>query len=190
VSVKQHIQTNRLLGKAPLIVEVMLTLLLVWVISGWVMPDNDVQADVVVEASEPVAVQLPDVEALVAVALFGEAPPEPVKPQVIAQPMILAPLNIVLLGTIVADEAGAAIVKLLSSPDQKVFFVGDTIQFGVKLKKVESERITVERAGKLEKVALDNSTKLSSSPMLDTIQPQRPPGRAMYPSSHASGMPH
>lgn len=175
---------QRALAKAPLVVEAGLALLLIWVVSGWLEPDANVQAGTAQETANASATAPPNVEELVAVHLFGEKPPEPVRAVQPARPVVQLPLNIKLLGTVVADEGAAAIVKPANGPDQQVFFVGDAIQPGVILQTVGASDITVERGGKVERVAMEQGQPVMPLPLPEMttaelpINPVQPPYQA------------
>jgi len=106
---------------------------------------------------------LPDVASLTNTSLFGVMAKVAVIPEPVAKPVQVSRLNIKLLGTVVAGEHSAAIVKLSGSREQNVFFIGDAIQPGVKLHDVEADAIVVERNGKLERIVMDEGAHLKSA---------------------------
>ncbi len=155
------------LGNIPLFSEVILIAALAWMVSGWLLP-----ADAPTPSSQPLnmadATQtLPNLASLVSVPLFGNLKTvvQPTRTVVhTPKPITLSPLNIKLLGTVVAEDHAAAIIAMAAGREQRVFFIGDSIQPGVVLKTVETEAIVVERGGKLERISLEQSAKLSAMP--------------------------
>lgn len=156
-------------GKMPLITEFGLVILLAWMVSGWLLPGEEkMQPAATVQNTKVSAVALPDLAELLAVPLFGKPAPRAkpaTKPVAHAKPVVASRLNIKLLGTVVAGKNSAAIISLTGNGEQQVVFVGDAIQPGVKLFAVEEAAIVVERAGMLERVSLEQSGKLISTPM-------------------------
>lgn len=159
-------------GRIPLISELGLIVLLAWMVSGWLLPGERTESPGLMQDAAGPAVILPDLTSLLAVPLFGKPAPK-AKPAAkpVAQKtksVVQSRLNIKLLGTVVAGDHSAAIISLAASSEQQAVFIGDTIQPGVKLFAVEAEAIVVERGGMLERVSLEQSEKLSSSPLSAT----------------------
>jgi len=153
-------------GKIPLLTEILLVAVLAWMVSGWLLPASTVKLSGLSQKTGVSTASLPSLAKLVTVPLFGKAlaPTQVIRP--VAQqpkPVVVSPLRIKLLGTIVAQEHGAAIIALRQGSEQQVFFIGDTIQPGVILKTVEAEAIVVERNGKLERISLEQGPRLTSS---------------------------
>ena len=112
--------------------------------------------------------EFPNLESLLVIPLFGETParieqPKPIEKQI--TPVVQSKLTIELLGTAVSGEESAAIIAMSTGSAQRVFFIGDIIQQGVKLHKIEPWAIVVDRAGKLERISLEKGAKLTATPM-------------------------
>ncbi len=150
----------------PLLFELTLVAMLAWVVSGWLLPSNDLKPSGLSENTREATATLPDITRLLTVPLFGKLQVRATKPVVQKpKPVVVSRLNIKLLGTIVAGENSAAIVAVAKRREQQVFFIGDRIQPGVILKEVEAEAIVVERGGKLERISLEQGAKLTVTPM-------------------------
>jgi general secretion pathway protein C len=157
-------------GRIPLFSEVGLLMLLAWIVSGWLLPEEKILPSGAMQASTGPAAVLPDLAGLLAVSLFGEAPvridpPKSVVKQ--AAPVIQSRLTIKLLGTVVAGEESAAIISTSAGSDQRVLFVGDIIQPGVMLHEIKPWAIVVDRAGKLEMVSLERRGKMTATPTFE-----------------------
>lgn len=166
--------------KIPLLTEILLVAVLAWMVSGWLLPASTVKLSGLAPTTGVSTVSLPNLAKLVTVPLFGKilTPARAIRPVAQqAKPVVISPLSIKLLGTVVAQEHGAAIIALSQGREQRVFFIGDTIQPGVILKTVEAEAIVVERNGMLERISLEQGSKLISSalPLRTTM------GRAAVP---------
>jgi len=177
-------------GKIPLFSEVLLIAALAWVVSGWLLP-----VDTLTPSGQPLSKvgaehTLPNLAKLVSVPLFGKVktivqPAKAVEQK--PKPIVLSPLNIKLLGTVVAEDHAAAIIAIAAGREQRVFFIGDSIQPGVVLKTVEAEAIVVERGGKLERISLEQGAKLSSTPIAArsaAASMPRPSARRSMPRTH------
>jgi len=160
-------QIMHLPGNLPLLFELTLVAMLSWVVSGWLLPSDELKPFGLSQNTRAAATTLPDITGLLTVPLFGKirllqsSKPVVQKPK----PVVVSRLNIKLLGTVVAGENSAAIIAVAKRREQQVFFIGDRIQPGVILKEVEAEAIVVERGGKLERISLEQSVKLTSIPM-------------------------
>ena len=149
--------------RLPLFSELMLVVLFAWLIAGWLLPQHQTQASNSMENIEKPTASLPDLSTMLGVHLFGQAPQ---KTQAMAavkqQPkaIVIQPLNIKLLGTMVAGDASAAIIALSLGAEQQTFFVGDNIQANVILKTVEPYAIIVDRNGRLERISLEQGEQL------------------------------
>ncbi|MDQ7000503.1 MAG: type II secretion system protein N [Mariprofundus sp.] len=160
-------QIMHLSGNLPLLFELTLVAMLAWIVSGWLLPSDELKPFESSQNTRQATTTLPDITGLLTVPLFGkiqqiQSPkPVPKKPK----PVVVSRLNIKLLGTIVAGENSAAIVAVAKRREQQVFFIGDRIQPGVILKEVEAEAIVVERSGKLERISLEQGAKLTSTPV-------------------------
>jgi len=149
-------------GKIPLFSELGLVVLLAWMVSGWLLPGEKLLSSGPSPDVAGPAATMPDLAGLLAIPLFGEAPAriQPVKPVVKAvAPVAQSPLTLKLLGTVVAGEESLAVISLSAGSEQRVFSIGESIQPGVTLHTVEPWAIVVDRAGILERVSLEMSTK-------------------------------
>jgi len=151
----------------PLLFELTLVAMLAWVVSGWLLPNDELTLSGLSQNTREATSTLSDITGLLTVPLFGKIQqvqsPKPVAQK--PKPVVVSSLNIKLLGTIVAGENSAAIVAVAKRSEQQVFFIGDRIQPGVILKEVEAEAIVVERGGKLERISLEQGAKLTVTPM-------------------------
>jgi len=153
----------------PLLFELTLVALLAWVVSGWLLPSDELKPFGLSQNTRETTTTLPNITGLLTVPLFGKLQVQATKP--VAQkpkPVVMSRLNIKLLGTVVAGKNSAAIVAVAKRREQQVFFIGDRIQPGVILKEVEAEAIVVERGGKLERISLEQGAKLTVTPMPGT----------------------
>lgn len=160
-----HLSTE----KIPLFSELALVIVLAWVVSGWLLPNQLPKSSTLPWISAISDSALPDLSSLITAPLFGKRktltqPAKSVVP-ITPKPVILSPLNFKLLGTVVAEKHAAAIIAIAAGREQQVFFIGDSIQPGIILKTVEVEAIVVSRGGKLERISLEQRQKLISSPM-------------------------
>ncbi len=155
------------IGNIPLFSEVILIAALAWMVSGWLLPINPPSPSHQHLKMADATQTLPNLASLVSVPLFGKLSTivQPGRTVVhTPKPITLSPLKIKLLGTVVAEEHAAAIIALAAGREQRVFFIGDSIQPGVVLKTIEAEAIVVERGGKLERISLEQGAKLSATP--------------------------
>jgi len=170
--------------KIPLLSEMLLIAALAWIISGWLLPVDAPKSSGIPLPSTGSAIALPDLAGLVSVPLFGKTSVQVQPAKAVAQKpraIVLSPLTIKLLGTVVAEEHAAAIIAIAAGREQRVFFVGDSIQPGVILQTVEAEAIVVERGGKLERISLEQGAKLTTTPMPTNslvVSPTRAPAQA------------
>jgi len=155
-------QARQGLSIAPRWVELVLVVALAWVVSTWWVstePSNFQSVEGgLIQSKEG---SLFDTTMLSDVSLFGkqEKAQAVIKKEVL-RPVVVSRLNIKLLGTVVANEHSAAIVLLNGGGEQQVFFLGDTIQSGVSLTKVEVDAIVVEHQGKPERIVMSKSKLL------------------------------
>ena len=172
------------LNRLPLLSELALVTLLAWMVAGWLLPQAPTQISNSIENIETSATVLPDLQAMLAVKLFGN-PPQQAKPVAAvtpqARPIVKRPLTLKLLGTVVAGKSSAAIIATKASAQQQAYFIGDTIQPGVTLQSVEADAIVVNRGGTLERISLEEGGKLTSIPLATTTAttPRQRPARSM-----------
>jgi len=162
------------LDRLPVLVEVSLVVLMAWLVAGWLLPAGQQQA-VQSQTADSAVIALPELADLVAVPLFGKLvetavkeTPQPVKAQ--PRPVVQVPLNLKLLGTVLAGHDSVAIVQLNGAAKEKIFFVGDTVQTGAVLKKVEVSAIVIDHNGTLERISMAKASAMApmhapSSPM-------------------------
>ena len=187
-------------GNVPLFSEVALVAALAWVVSGWLLPADSPTSSQLIPAISRPDLTLPNIAKLTAIPLFGaiEQHNQPNIPvAVVAKPIVVSRLKIKLLGTVVSEARAAAIIATAAGREQRVFFIGDSIQPGVTLKTVEAGAIVVDRGGRLERVSLAKGTPLVSAPMPAihansappaNIPVRRPPPPPMPAYSHAGAM--
>jgi len=183
------------LKRLPLFSELTLIILLAWMVTGWFLPEQESSLSNMVVDIEETVVMLPDLNAMLAVKLFGQPPQikaQHTAPTAIAKPkpVVLRPLTIKLLGTVVAGKGSAAIIAISQGSEQRAFFLGDTIQPGVVLKTVEAESILVDRSGNLERISLEQNGKLNSAPSATTETLASRPTHTKPPMSKIIGRAH
>jgi len=166
------------------VVELALVALIAWEAAGFVTtapeparPDANAGADRDVEVPVPPLSQWADVP------LFGEPERRVAKPKARpAPPKPAAPsrLDAKLLGTIVAGPHSAAILKLAREREQHVYFLGDTIEPGIRLVEVHHDAAIVERGGRRERIELEPLPEggLAAAPAAGPPRPARPPAGA------------
>jgi len=167
--------------KLPLLGEFILVLLLAWIVAGWLLPSDSIQPTDSPYQSEQGVAAVPELRELAAVALFGKMKSEAVAP-VAAKPapVVRQPLRLKLLGTVVAGEKSAAVIALSAGKEQRTFFLGDTIQPGVKLHQVEADAVVVDQGGQLQRIMIEQGNKLTASPMpVSVTTPRSPTQRQM-----------
>jgi len=144
----------------PYYVEFFLVILLAWLITGWWHTGEVVQK--IAPLPEKTKKHLSMISALTSVALFG-VPPEraEVASKPVSKPVVKSQLRLTLVGTVLAGKRSAAIVMLGGGSKQHVFILGDTIQNGVVLKKVEASAIVVSYQGRLERIVLKRGKALN-----------------------------
>ena len=181
-------------AKLPLLSEIALLIGFAWLISGWLIPDQAMKTPGLPSLTSESPDTLPPLSRLISIPLFGKAAPAPkpakaVKPR--PKPVVVAPLTIKLLGTVVANAESAAIIAKNARAEQRVFFIGDTIEPGVILKSVEASAIVVSHNGKSERISMEKNaiagltpTSMPPGSMPVIAPPQRMrPGRPGIPNS-------
>ncbi len=138
-------------------VEVLLILALSWMLAGLVVKpmlpsSGDLQPLQPKEENYSVNVQ-----GLIAAAPFGKT--AVLKPNKAA---IKSRLAIKLLGTIVAGEQSAALIKAKPGSAEEVFYIGEAISPGILLIEIEASRIVIEASGRREIIMLDPSAPVNT----------------------------
>jgi len=154
----------------PLLVNLLMVLLSVWMVSGWMVSGStSLQA---FNPPEMSGQRLPDMAGIQG-NLFGVASVVSAAgaPAVVI-PVVKAPLNIKLLGTVLDGSDSAAVIAMAGREDQKGFFAGSTIEPGVKLHEVLADAIVLDRGGVLEKVMMQKSGGVVAASMEPGLLPQ------------------
>ncbi len=168
---------------APL-VELALVGLIAWEIAGFVITvPVPVRVTAPSETGDAGAASFPPLSQWADVPVFGKPQPKPApKPEPKpAPPKPAAPsrLDAKLLGTVVAGPHSAAILKLARERKQHVYFVGDTIEPGIRLVEVLPDAVIVERGGARERIELEALPQggLAAAPFASPPRPapHRPP---------------
>lgn len=135
----------------PRAVEALAVLGLLWAASGWFDVSSEEKGASLPPSMETDA--LPDMALLVSTPLFGGSHAAPVESP---KPVVATPsrLQVTLLGTVVAGPRSAAVLSMPGNGEQKVVHLGENIQSGVTLKTVESDAITVDNHGRLERIEI------------------------------------
>lgn len=150
----------QLSGKLPLLSEIALLIGFGWLVSGWLMPEQQHTPLPAPNLASGAAASLPALAQLLSTPLFGKAatPDQTAKPGKAApKPVVVAPLTIKLLGTVVANDDSAAVIAKSAGAEEKLYFIGDSIMPGVTLKSVEANAIVVERNGRPERISMEKS---------------------------------
>jgi len=180
-----HIQ--HLLFKAPMLVEMALVVAMAWIVADWLQPvEQKVGEGAGVAVLQPsLVLPLPNVADLVAVPLFGALPVQVKqlpKARPAPKPVVQSPLQVTLLGTVVAGAGSAAVLKLGHSSAEKVFFIGDMIQSGAVLKEVEASAVIIDHNGTPERIMMAKGAALSQpgtpARSLPPVRKQRSMSRA------------
>ena len=115
---------------------------------------------------------------MVSELLFGEAPKQQV---VIEEQVVDAPktrLRLRLLGVFVGQspEGSTAIIAEQGKPNSEFYRVGDTVQNGVSLEQVHSDRVILNRSGRLEALYFDDAEDLfeAATQAPKTVAPSKP----------------
>jgi len=166
-------------GKLPFLANLILVLISAWIVAGWFVSNGPSLQ--VVGQSEVSRQPLP---AMVDIQgnIFGNPSAKAVSAKPVVAPVVQSPLNVKLLGTVVAGESSAAVIEMGASHEQRVLFIGSTLQPGVKLHEVLADAIVLDRGGKFEKVRLEKLGGLTASPVTQTLQPSS----AAKPQKHKS----
>lgn len=174
--------------KLPLFSECLLVIVLAWIVAGWILPQATIQPSNITKIMATTAISLPEINKLIAIPLFGKAPAKVQAPTIVAAPpapVIRQALNFKLLGTVVAGKSSAAILSVASihHGDEQVYFIGDQIQPGITLKRVEYDAITVDRNGILERISLEQGKKLTTTSMAQSMPSPSLPPRIFRPNT-------
>lgn len=158
----------------PRLVEVLLLLLLVWIVAGWILSDDNAEVSRSELTSTVVNGSSLDIELILNTPLFGDMKNKESVPVQIVKPVAPSSMKIQLLGTVVAGEKSAAVVMTKGMKDQKVLFLGDSVHPGVVLEKVMAEEIIFNRNGELERVALQKDGHQAVASPSPTVAPPSP----------------
>ncbi|MDX8382617.1 MAG: type II secretion system protein N [Ghiorsea sp.] len=156
--------------------EYILVLSASWMIAGTLIGDQleVVQQQAQSSSQNTVKTSHADASVLQQVDLFGKKEDE-AKPEVVATPLVVkaSKLNVKLIGTVVAGERSAAVVKMNGSREQQVFFVGNEMQPGVTLDLVEATAIVVSNRGQQERISIEEGKAIAAAPAVKRIAPAR-----------------
>jgi general secretion pathway protein C len=146
---ERRLQLSGMIDRLPGLAEIALVVLLAWMAAGWLLSASHGAARPDDVGSRPATAALPDIDAIAAVPLFGQADEGKAGA---AAPVAPSRLNIKLLGTVVAGAQSAAIVQVASDPHQKAVTLGEDIQAGVTLAQVLPRAIVIKHGGRLERI--------------------------------------
>lgn len=160
-------------------VEIILVLLAAWIIAGLFHGGSPIslsqQATVDASNTDVTAVAL-DTSLIRTVSLFGELQveetPTVTEAPVVAKPVVSAvpPLQLKLLGTVVAGDHSVAILTIASNPEQKLIYIHKEIQPSVLLTEVFTDAVSVDDHGRTRRIELhDKSKSLSAGASTATI---------------------
>lgn len=159
--------------RMPAIAEVVLVALAAWLVAGWVLPAPELQVPGLAGLPRQAKSELPDTKMILETPLFGEVRKSALTSE--EKPKVVAPsrLNIRLIGTVVAEDRSAAVVEMKRGGGQELFFVGDTMQPGVRLQEVEVDAIVVDHGGRLERIEIEveQMLKSGSNPVFSASPP-------------------
>ncbi len=149
----------------PRFLELVLIVLMAWLMAGYLVPNNT--APTTTATPTDTNPSSPQRNTINNTEIFGTMvyAPQP-KPQAAPSkpaPIQVSPLTIQLLGTIVAGEHSAAIVRIKAGAKQETFMLHDFIQSGVRLEQVETDAIVVQRNGASERIVMQKKKSLGSS---------------------------
>ncbi|MDX8401040.1 MAG: type II secretion system protein N [Mariprofundaceae bacterium] len=158
---RPDLRAPALMRMAPRLAEFAMVAWLAWIVSGWLLPQPAVAPAGGPDAGEEASLAW-DIEAMMATPLFGKAEKAGPVPKPKAPPPRPAParLDAKLLGTVVAGEHSAAILKLAKEREQRVFFLGDAIMPGIVLDEVLPDAVLVRRDGRRERIELEKGAAL------------------------------
>ncbi len=174
---------RRVAGMGPRLAEIAAVIAIAWAVAGWFAPagghggaeDGGQEGALLAASPDAPDAAPPDLARMLAAHLFGEpekAKPAP-SPAPSPRPAPPARLDARLLGTVVAGEHSAAVLKLAREPAERVFFLGEEIVPGVRLAEVHADAVIIERGGRRERLALE---KAKSAGMPAAIAPPPRPG--------------
>lgn len=158
-------------GRLPLLANLILIIVLAWIISGW-FSSTEMRIVEVEHAEQSPAQMLPGMSEIQG-DLFGVAAAKPVVTKPVVRSVVNSPLNIKLLGTVVAGDNSAAVVAT-AGKRQQVLFIGSELQPGVTLHEVLSDAIVLDRGGNLEKVMMQKSGEIESRAISQRLKPDAP----------------
>lgn len=175
-----------LTGRLPLLANLILIIVLAWIISGW-FSSGEAKIAQAEHAEELPAQTLPAFSEIQG-SLFGSVTARSVETKPVIRQVVKSPLNIRLLGTVVAGDNSAAVVAT-AGKQQQVLFIGNELQPGVTLHEVLADAIVLDRHGNLEKVVMQKPDGIRSSSVRQSLKPDAPLRPAASSSAGKAKMP-
>jgi general secretion pathway protein C len=158
-----------LLPSLPGWVEVLLVLAMSWMSAGLIAkPIVPPVADIGSVLPEESAYSV-NIKELIAATPFGQSASR----RTDNQPVVKSKLAIKLLGTIVAGEQSAALIKAKPGTAEEVYYLGEAIMPGVILREIAPTQIMIEVSGRREIILLDDSAPAQTSSFQKTVNTQR-----------------
>lgn len=164
---------------APPVIAFILVIAIGWQLARifWLLVPASTLGDPVAAVTAPATLQQqaqnrPDVQAIAATHLFGEASREAAAPPPASHEDVAETrLNLSLKGTIAADDPAMSIAIISSSGDgEKVYSVDDTVAPGTTLHAVYADRVILNRGGVLEALKLPKEFPEGSRPVRRSAQ--------------------
>lgn len=163
---------NKWLPNVPRYIELFMVVLLAWVVTSW-WQTGDIKGEFTLSTLDETQEVKPllDIKKMVVIPIFGAKKARPIVQKKVIKPVVLSRLNIVLLGTVLAGERSAAVVAL--NGKQQAFVLGDAIQAGVTLTRVEAAAIVINNSGRVERIELKKEKVAVGIQSSRTTKPQR-----------------
>jgi general secretion pathway protein C len=166
------ININTWLPNVPRYIELLMVILLAWFVTSW-WQTGDIKGALMLttlDASQE-AKPLLDIKKIANTPIFGVKKALPIVQKEVIKPVVLSRLKITLLGTVLAGERSAAVVAL--NGKQQVFVLGDTIQAGVTLTRVEAAAIVIDNSGRIERIELKKGKAIVGAHFAKPTKTQR-----------------